>query len=458
MNLQKETLSYYEEYQNLVAENRTAEAVFLMEQRALMILNLLGVAYSSVFDNQEKAKKCFDTVLQIDPTNVNACSNLSHIMNIRGNLNSGVEYSNRSIIYSGGTSYEGFYNQGVILLALGKTKEAIVMFEKALALEPNNPNANYNLGLSLLKTQMCQEGWDKYDSRFETNKVCKIFKSRCTSYWNGEDLKDKTLFIFNEQGLGDFIFFLRFIPEVKKLGCKIICELQRSLYPLVKHLFSEEEITFREDAGNLPALPVSDYQVSICSLPKMLQIDGDSKIPANIKFQLSQEEKPEIFSKNNFNVGICWFGNPNHVKDFVRSTYVSNFKPILDIPDVSFFGLGKTDNKPRNWPSGQANLNKDIEALNLINLDSQIYDFNDLKNFIGHLDLIITVDTSIVHLAGSLGKKTWLLLGKESDFRWKENTEQSPWYPSVRIFRFDDTWEKTIDNVKRSFLEFLHTK
>lgn len=379
-------------------------------------------------------------------------------MNITSNFHTGINYANRSIIYSNGTSYEGFYNEGVILLALGRTQEATMMFEKALGVDDKNPNANYNLGLSLLKTKVCQKGWDLYDFRFYTNKVCQVFKARCPNYWNGEDLKDKTLFIFNEQGLGDFIFFLRFIPEVRKLGCKIICELQKPIFPLVKHLFNEGEVTFREDTGVLPLIPQSDYQVSICSLAKMLKIDSEDKIPQMVELQKNLIPKEERFSKNKTNVGLCWFGNPNHVKDSARSTYVLNFKSILEVPEVGFFGLGKTDLKPRTWPCGQVNLNKDIESLNITNLDSEISDFSDLKRFIEQMDLIITVDTSIVHLAGTLGKKTWLLLGNESDFRWQDNREDTPWYPSVRIFRFDDSWEKTIDNVRKAFLEFLHVE
>lgn len=458
MNLQKENLKYFEEYQNLVKENRTSEAIFVLEQRASMLLNILGVAYSSELKNQDKARTCFDAALTLDPTSVNACSNLSHICNVQGKLQEGLGFSNRSIVYSNGLSYEGFYNQGVILLAMGRTHDAMKMFQRATEIDPKNQNSNYNLGLSILKLGLSQKGWDQYEWRFESNKTCNIFKSRCNKIWNGEDIKGKTLFIFNEQGYGDFIFFLRFIPEIRKLGCKLIFEVQKVLFPLVRDVLNEDEIIFREDVGVLPDLPESDYQVSICSLAKIFQIDEDSKVPDNCVIKSIEHKNLDIFKKHKTKVGLCWFGNTNHVKDHCRSTYISNFKEILDVPNVGFFGLGKNGFQTRTWPCGQVNLNKNIQELNIVNLESEINDFGDLASFINSMDLIISVDTVVAHIAGLLGKKTFLILGKESDFRWQENREDTPWYPSMKIFRFDESWQKTISNVNKSFLDFLHEK
>lgn len=456
MNLQKENLKYFEEYQNLLKENRTSEAIFLLEQKAQMILNILGIAYSSETKNQEKAQTCFETVLKIDPTNINACSNLAHINNVTENFEKGLAFAHRSIIYSNGTSYEAYYNQGVILLAMGRTQDAKKAFEESLKLDPKSHNSNYNFGLALLKTGICQQGWDQYEWRFKSNKMCEIFGRRCQKMWNGEDIKDKTLFIFNEQGYGDFFFFLRFIPEIRKLGCKIICEIQEVLLPIAKKIFSEEEILIRPDIGILPPLPKSDYQVSICSLAKIFKIDEESKIPPNIRIEGIRKNNLSCPSENQLKVGICWFGNMNHVKDHLRSTYIRNFKPILDIPGVTFFGLGKNKNMTRNWSCGHVNLNCDIEKLNIIDLDSQTENFGDLANQIDQMDLVITVDTVVAHLAGVLGKKTFLILGLESDFRWQEERQDTPWYPSIQIFRFDKTWEKTILNVKEEFLKFFH--
>lgn len=158
MDLHAETSHLCDEFQNLIDSNRISESIFALEHKATVILNLLAVAYSSRLKDQIKSKKCLELLLEIDPTNVSGCSNLSHITNISGFFEEALKYSERSIVYSKGASYEGFYNRGVILLALGRTKEATAMFEKALELDPKNPSANYNIGLSLLKSEICQRG------------------------------------------------------------------------------------------------------------------------------------------------------------------------------------------------------------------------------------------------------------------------------------------------------------
>ena len=127
--------------------------------------------------------------------------------------------------------------------------------------------------------------------------------------------------------------------------------------------------------------------------------------------------------------------------------FVEQFNPLTEIPNTQFFGLVKGVNKSRKWPTGVVNLFKGIENFPMINLESQIKDFGDLMHYINHLDLVITVDTGLAHLAGAMGKKTWVLLGSEVDWRWGYNKETTPWYPSVRLFNKKDTWENLVQEV-----------
>lgn len=448
MNLDKILYNMYEDSCQLHSQKRDAEAIYACEHTVVQSLNALGLAYSSYLFDHTKAIKCFKDALSIDPGNWLLWSNICHVYSLQEKHLESAAAAIQSIKYSGGTVFDPYYNAGVAFVALGKIKESIDMYHSALAINPDHAQSSYNLALSLLRMNDFQEGWTRYEDRFKTGELTGRFKKRfIQDHWDGRKFKNKTLLVYSEQGLGDFIFFSRFLPMVKKLGGKVICEIQEPLVSIIGNNLKVDKIIARPNNTEWPEAPVTDYCISISSLPKVLKIDSIEKIPNEPYIFAPKKSRPDILSKEKKNIGLCWCGNSDHQRDHTRSISLEKFRPLATNPKLELFGLVKGVSSQRNWPEGVVDLNQGIESFPMTNLANQINNYEDLANYINYLDLIITVDTGLAHLAGAMGKPVWVLLGKETDWRWGDQTEQSHWYPSMRLFRRTDSWENLIEEV-----------
>ena len=447
MNLDKLLIDIYEESNLLQVKRQDSEAVFVSEQIAVQALNVLGLVYCGKIARFDKAIECFKDAVKIDPGNWILWSNICHAYSSLEQPKEALVAINRAIDLSGGTSFDPFYNAGVIYTSQNCFDQAIEMYRKAMQLNPDHAQTNYNLGLLLLRTGQLKEGWEKYENRFRTNELTGNFKKRfIQDHWDGRKYKKKTLTVYSEQGLGDFIFYARFLPKVKSLGGKLICEAQEPLTPILGKNLKIDELVSRSNTNNWPKAPESDYCISICSLPNVLKIDSLDKIPTDPYIFAPKRPRPKEFS-NKFNIGICWCGNSDHRRDHTRSFKLGTFLPLANHSNVQLFGLMKGVAETRIWPNGYVNLNEGIETFPMTSLSDQINDFGDVAHFINHLDLLITVDTGLAHLAGAMGKTAWVLLGKEVDWRWRDDTTVSEWYPSLRLFRYKDSWEDLIVEV-----------
>jgi tetratricopeptide (TPR) repeat protein len=446
MNLDKILFDFYEESNKLHSQGRHSELIFDYEKIVVNSLNNLGLSYSTYLKEYEKALSCFHSALKIDKSNWLLYSNLCHVYSLQGKYEESLEAVNQSIKFSGGNFFDPFYNAGVILTFLNKIPESIEMYRLALKLKPEEEQASYNLGLCLLRLGQYQEGWDLYQYRFKTNETTKQFKKRFTQdHWDGKKIKKKSLLVYSEQGLGDFIFFSRFLPMLKTLCGSVIVEVQEPLVSIVKNNFKVDEVISR-NGSNFSEVKNTDYCVSVCDLPKILKIDSVEKIPSQPYILPPKKQKIKNFYNKKIKIGICWCGNPDHQKDETRSMYLEQFKPLAMKNNVQLYGLVKGVSGERKWSSGLVNLNKNIDQFPMINLADQINDFSDLSYFINHLDLVITIDSGVAHLAGAMGKPVWILLGKETDWRWGDE-ENVFWYPSAKLFRRKDTWENLISEV-----------
>jgi len=448
MNLEK-ILSYmYEDSCGLHNQGRDSEAIFSAEQTAVQALNTLGLAYCGYLKNYEKSLECFRHALKIDPGNWLLWSNITHVYSCQEKHEESLDACLKSMTYVQGKIYDPYYNAGVVLTALNRSKEAEGMYQIARQLNPNDPNIDYNLGLVMLRQRLCQEGWDLYENRFKTSELTRKFRERFLQpHWDGRKFKNKSLLIYSEQGLGDFVFYSRFIPMVKSLGGKVICEVQKPIAPLISKDLGVDEVIVRENNTSWPKPADSDYCASVCSLPRILKIDDFKKVPKDPYLSPIKKSKPRNFSSKKLKIGLCWCGNPDHQRDHTRSIPLEKFRPLANHPNIQLFGLVKAVNPVRNWPTGWVNLNEGIENFPITNLADKIDDFGDLSNYMSHLDLIITVDTGLAHLAGALGVPVWNILGREIDFRWGDDQETSEWYPSMRLFRFKNSWEETIQKI-----------
>ena len=256
--------------------------------------------------------------------------------------------------------------------------------------------------------------------------------------WKGKKIKNKSLFIFTEQGLGDSIQFIRYIKYIKQISqATILFKCQRGLVSLFKNI---KEIDFIIEDSKLPHF---DYYLPLLSSTDVLNKHLDY-IPNETPY-LTYTKKNDLLSSRKFKVGLVWRGSSKNSNNNTRSISLSKLAPILEIKRCQFYSLQKED----------VNI-EELKKYNIFDLGERINDFNDTANYINQLDLIISIDTAVAHLALSLNKKTWVLLSHVSDYRWSKKIPQATWYSNAIIYKeksLNNNWEKTIKKVKSDLIK-----
>ncbi|MFO7446247.1 MAG: tetratricopeptide repeat protein [Ignavibacteriaceae bacterium] len=421
-------------------------AVELEPRNAVFIYNL-GIAFMKL-NNDTEAINCFETAASINPDYDEVYSSLATLYTRQSDFNKAEKYLNRIKNDDNFSKALLYTNKGVAKLLQGSINGALALFDEALIYEPENPEIHYNKGHALLLSGNFEEGWKEYDWRLkkEEFKDTKILKPLPENI----DLAGKRILIKDEQGLGDSIQFVRFISLLKQKGAYTIFECSGRLLPLYKHIKEIDELYPRDQVN--PDI-VFDYDIQLLSLPGYFKTTIKN-IPGGvpyIKIEKDYKEKWEklIPESSSYKIGIVWAGNANNNADRRRSCKLINFSPLFDVEGVEFYTLQK------GTPINQT---KDfLYPLNI--LDEYDKSFLDTAAIISQLDLVITVDTSIAHLAGAMGKDTWILLPFLPDWRWMLNRPDSPWYPHARLFRQlkPDDWESVFLQVKTA-LEAVKNK
>ena len=330
------------------------------------------------------------------------------------------------------------YNSlGICHQNLLELDEAERFYIKSFTIDSSFAKSHWNLSTLYLLRGDYENGWKKYEWR----KKMENFQSSThgqlpsTMPYNGEDLKGKILSIKSEQGLGDTIQFSRFVIQIAKQNIKkILFRVHNELVGLIKQLENEKIEVVGE--GNMKALH-SDYEIELLSLPSLLNTTLKT-IPFANKYLSSTTNKPLNLSKNTKNIGIVWQGNSKNKNNKKRIIDLSLLKNIISLENCMFFSLQKEDMQPE--------INENNLEDKIINLSSSINTWEDTSSFIEQLDLVISIDTSIAHLAGAMGKKTILLIQYMPDFRWLLNTNKSPWYSEMSIIRQEkrDDWSNVL--------------
>jgi tetratricopeptide (TPR) repeat protein len=319
---------------------------------------------------------------------------------------------------------------GTALLHLNQLDEAQAQLRRALELQPGFPLAAVDLSLALLLAGQLQEGWAQYSARWSDA----VRMARPRFYdpaleWQGpqrQPLQGKRIIVYAEQGLGDVIHFIRYVALLQADGAQVTAVAQPELIPLLEGMPGLR--CFKPGADDVMA----DLHVALLDLPKHYGTTLDN-IPAQVPYLHADEAKAAQWRERlqpwagQRKIGIAWAGSPVQVNNRNRSMPLSALAPLLPVPGVQCFSLQK----------GPGGAFTDItpDAQTLVDLTGEWADFSDSAAMIECLDLVITVDSAVAHLAGALGKPVWLLLAPNPDWRWLLEREDSPWYPTMRLFR-----------------------
>ena len=333
---------------------------------------------------------------------------------------------------------EAYCRRGNLNQSLQKLDAAIMDYETAIMLNPEYPNANWNKALLKILTGQYEEGWQLFEWRWQDN-LKRFYRNYSQPLWLGDqDLQDKTLLIIPEQGFGDIIQFCRYIPMLEKQAAKVIFEVVEELTPLMSSL-----------GGNYTLLKSGDTNLDfdaycpVMSLPLAFKTTL-ATIPAAVPYLHVSEEKQSLWQarlgeKTAFRVGLAWSGSKGHNEDHNRSMPLNQLAGLFNLP-VEFYCLQKQI--------------RDEDQQDLLNYPLKTYfdelnDFADTAALIEAMDLVISVDTSVVHLAGALARPVWVLLAYAPDYRWMLDRSDSPWYPTASLYRqpAPDDWQSVIDNV-----------
>jgi FKBP-type peptidyl-prolyl cis-trans isomerase 2 len=344
---------------------------------------------------------------------------------------------------------DAYYNLGNTLVAMGKFEEAMQSYRKTIEFSPDHADAHWSIALLQLRSGNFEDGWKGYEWRWKMKNVIDV-RNFPQPLWDGSDIPGKTILLHSEQGFGDTIQFIRYAPMVSDLGAKVIVECQKELVSLLKNVEGIHSVIPRDDQ-----LPDFDFNSPLLSLPFIFGTKLET-IPAKIPYisanpatvQKWQDRIESVTSAAR--IGLVWAGNPKLKFGHSRSCPFEAFSSLAELDDIIFYSLQKGE------PSGHAT--DSPKGMKLVDYTEDIHDFSDTAAIISNMDLIISVDTAVAHLAGALGKPVWILLPFVPDWRWMKDREDSPWYPTMRLFRQPSSgdWRSVMKHVEEALKNFVH--
>ena len=416
----------------------------------------LGVALH-LQGNPTAAVACFQQALRLKPNYAEARHNLGLALARLVSLTEAIDGHHQTLRLEPDCA-EAYCSLGVALLQQGMQREAVAYYEQALRLKPNYAQAHSNLGVALAElgrlkdaVACCQEalrhepdyaeahvnvayfsflqgnfteGWPEHEWRWKRRDISPPAFEQ--PRWDGSSLQGQTILLFAEQGLGDTLQFVRYAPIVKQTGATVMVQCPGPLLRLLATCAGIDRLVTED--GEPPSFQV---QSSLLSLPWVFGTTL-ATIPANIPYlsadpDLRTQWQQRLGVIEGFKVGIAWQGNQQHALDQRRSVPLRTFAPLAGISGVRLVSLQKGP--------GREQLSELADRMEVLDLADELVDFADTAALMSNLDLVITVDTAVAHLAGAMGLPVWVVLPLFPDWRWLLDRDDSPWYPSMRLFR-----------------------
>lgn len=375
------------------------------------------------------AELAYRQALQLRPAYADAQNNLGNVLNGLGRLAES-EACYHQALRANPSFADAHNNLGVMLTDQGRFEEAAAHYLQALSLQPNYPGAHYNFAMHLLLRGDYERGWNEYEWRWQVRKLPPHGRSFTQPLWDGGRLDGRTILLHTEQGMGDAIQFVRYATVAKALGGTVIVECQKALVPLFGRCAGVDHVVPEESS-----LPHFDVQAPVMTLPRVLGTTLES-VPAPIPYLKADPGRvaywrQELAKLPGFKVGIIWRGSANYRSDHIRSIPLSQFEPLAKLEGVHLFSLQKGPGRDELPDFAAKHAITDWDD----RLDGAAGPFLDTAAIMMGLDLVISADTAPGHLAGALGVPVWIALPVIPDWRWHLDRDNSPWYPTVRLFR-----------------------
>ncbi|HET9652569.1 MAG TPA: tetratricopeptide repeat-containing glycosyltransferase family protein [Usitatibacter sp.] len=379
--------------------------------------------------------------LVIEPRNAEVLANRGAALRMLGRIDEALADYDRALA-AAPQSAEAHNNRGVALAALNRHDEAIASYTRALQLKPQYDRARFNRAMSRLVSGDFAEGWKDHESRWTGSEMHHGPRALAGRAWNGrEDLRGKTLLLYAEQGLGDAIQFSRYATLAARRGARVVLEVHAPLKPLLERIEGVDRVVALGEA-----LPAFDLHCALMSLPLAFGTTLES-IPREVPYLSAPTEhaakwRERLRDREGLRVGLAWSGSRTLRNDANRSIALARLAPLVR-PGRAFVSVQRDIRESDR---------EALRDLGIASFDRELADFRDTAGLIDALDVVVSVDTAAAHLAGAMAKPVWLLLPCAPDWRWMLGREDSPWYPTARLFRQASAgdWETVVERVDRA--------
>lgn len=368
---------------------------------------------------EAEAIAAYDRAITLNPQAGGALSNKGAVLRRMGRFDEALAAYDRAAEVAPKESGT-FYNRGNLLKSLGQYDAAVASYDRAIALDPANGTTHWNKALALLSKGDLKAGFIEYEWRWRHSGFPTRPRSFPQPVWTGGPLNGQTLLVYSEQGQGDMIQFLRFVPALRTLGGRVLLEVHEELFDLVAGQSLADGVIRRGSP-----LPAFDVQVPIGSLAHRLGVTLNNLPASPYLVPLPGSAAPLPPRDGKPRIGLVWAGNPQFSGDKDRSMQFAQAAPLLSVPGIDWYSLQK------GYAEAQIPADAPITPLGPL-----LTDWQTTARSLSELDLIISTCTSVPHLAGAMGRPVWVMLGWDADWRWlgREHAT-SPWYPSARLFR-----------------------
>lgn len=438
--------------QRLKANGRSSEAARLYEEaiandpdNGAAINNLGNILREQ--NHYEEAIACYRRVVALDPVLAEGHYNLGSTLRLHERFEEALIHLHRAVQLRPAYA-DAWNNLALTCKNIGDLDRAIPCFDRALSINPDLAVAHWNRSFVRLLKDEFLAGWADFEWRFRLPQRTTIYPFQLEGErWSGQSAPEATILVHDEQGLGDTLQFMRYLPLVKAHCHRIVLETRKELVELLERQAIADRIIVRSTDGHPEAN--YDFYIPMMSLPGLFQTTVQT-IPKGVPYIAADKDKAESWRAklpySGLRVGLVWAGRPQHTNDRNRSCRLTDFLPLLQIPNILFVGLqkGEGSEQAATLPPG----------IDFVNRGAELQDFSDTAALLANLDLLISVDTAVVHLAGAMGKPAWVMIPFIPDWRWGMRREDCLWYPTLRLYRQDSPgdWANVLDRMRRQLL------